>query len=70
MFYQILRGVYTSNLFEICFIVANDDLKGEINHFTGFYTNSIFGQKFLKPAHSVTQRDALAMAIFSLGKSR
>ena len=27
MFYQILKGVYTSNLFETCFMVANDDLK-------------------------------------------
>ena len=39
MFYQILRGVYTSNSFETCFIVANDDLKGKINYFTGFYTH-------------------------------
>ena len=29
MFYQILKGVYTSNLFETCFMVANDDLKGK-----------------------------------------
>ena len=63
MFYQILRGVYTSNLFEICFIVANDDLKGKTTHFTGFYTNSISRPKILKPAHSVTQRDAIATAI-------
>ena len=28
-------------LIETCFTVANDDLKGKINHFTGFYTNSI-----------------------------
>ena len=33
MFYQILKGVYTSNLFETCFIVANDDLKGKNNLF-------------------------------------
>ena len=39
LFYQILRGVYTSNSFETCFIVANDDLKGKINYFTGFYTH-------------------------------
>ena len=32
MFYQILKGGYTSNLFETCFMVANDDLKGS----TGF----------------------------------
>ena len=25
MFYQILKGVYTSNLFETCFMVANED---------------------------------------------
>ena len=57
MFYQILKGVYTSNLLET-FLVANDDLKGKITHFTGFYTNSISGQKILKPAqvlHEETQ---------------
>ena len=37
MFYQILKGVYTSNLFETCFMVANDDLKGKTTHLTGFY---------------------------------
>ena len=36
MFYQILKGFYTSNLFETCFIVANDDLKGKTTNFTGF----------------------------------
>ena len=45
MFYQILKGVYTSNLFETCLMVANDDLKGKTTHFTGFYTNSISGKK-------------------------
>ena len=34
--YQILKGVYTSNLFEACFMVANDDLKGKRTHSTGF----------------------------------
>ena len=56
---------YTSNLFETCFMVANDDLKGKINHFTGFYANSMSRQKILKPAHSVTQRDAIATAILN-----
>ena len=37
MFYQILKGVYTSNLLETCFMVANDDLKGKTTHFIGFY---------------------------------
>ena len=41
MFHQILKDVYTSNLFDTCFIVANDDLKGKTTHFTVFYTNSI-----------------------------
>ena len=54
MFYQILKGVYICNLFETCFMVANDDLKGKTAHFTGFYTNSISRQKILKPAHSLT----------------
>ena len=36
MFYQILKGVYTSNLFETYFMVANDDLKGKTTHFTSF----------------------------------
>ena len=65
MFYQILKGVYTSNLFETCFMVANDDLKGKTTHFTGFYTNSISGPKILKPAHSETQRDTIATAILN-----
>ena len=65
MFYQILKGVHTSNLFETCFMVANNVLKGKTTHFTGFYTNSISGPKILKPAHSVTQRDPIANAIFS-----
>ena len=63
MFHQILKGFYTSNLFETCFMVANDDLKGKTTHFTDFYTNSISGPKILKPGHSVTQRDAIATAI-------
>ena len=50
MFYQILKSVYTSNLFETWFMVANDDLKSKTTHFNGFYTNSISGQKILKPA--------------------
>ena len=54
MFSQILKVVYTSNLFETCSMVANDDLKGITTHSTGFYTNSISRQKILKPAHSVT----------------
>ena len=37
----------------------------KINHFTGFYTNSISRQKILKSAHSVTQRDAIATAILN-----
>ena len=45
----ILKGVYTSNLFETCFMVANDDLKGKTTHLAGFYTNSISGPKILKP---------------------
>ena len=65
MFYQTLRGVYTSNLFKTCFMVANDDLKGKINQFTGFYTNSISVQKNLKPDHSVTERDVIATAILN-----
>ena len=48
MFYQILKGVYTSNLFETCFMVANDDLKGKTTHFTGFYTHTISGPKLGK----------------------
>ena len=43
MFYQIL------SLFETCFMVANDDLKGKTTHFTGFtYTDSISRPKILK----------------------
>ena len=38
MLYQILKGFYTSNLIETCFMVANDDLKGKTTHFTSFYT--------------------------------
>ena len=49
-FYQILKGVYTSNLFETCFMVANDDLNGKTTHFTGFYNHTISGPKLLKPA--------------------
>ena len=66
MFYQILKDFYTSNLFETCFMDANDDLKGKTTHFTGFYANSISGQKVLKPAHSVTQTNAIAKAILEL----
>ena len=55
MLYQILKGFYTSNLIETCFMVANDDLKDKTTHFTGFYTNSISGPKTLKPTHRVTQ---------------
>ena len=63
MFYQILKDVYTSNLFETFFMVADDDLKDKTTHFTGFYTHLISGPKLLKPVHSITQRDAVAMAI-------
>ena len=63
MCYQILKGVSTSYLVETCFMVANDNLKSKTTHFTGFYTNSISRPKILKPAHSVTQRDAIATAI-------
>ena len=59
---KILILLNTSNLFETCFMLA---LKGETTHFTGFYTNSISGPKILKPAHSVTQRDAMATAILN-----
>ena len=45
MFYQILKGVYISNLFETCFMVANYDLKGKTTHFTGFSTHTISSQK-------------------------
>ena len=65
MFYQILKDFYISNLFETCFMVANDDLKGKTTHFTDLYTNSNSGPKILKPAHSVTQRDAIAMDILN-----
>jgi hypothetical protein len=65
IFYQILQGVYTSNLFETCFMVANDDLRGKTIHFSGFYTQTISGTKILKPAHSVTQRDAIATVILN-----
>jgi hypothetical protein len=50
-------------------MVANDDLKSKINHYTGFYSNSISGQKILKPAHSVTKREAIARAILNAQKS-
>ena len=61
MFYQILKEVYTSNLFETCFMVANDDLKGKTTHFNGFYANSISGPRILKPAHSVTQKKSMKL---------
>ena len=57
-FYQILKGVYTPNLFQTCFMVANNDLKGITTYLTGFY-------KLLKHAHSVAQRDAIATAILN-----
>ena len=63
MFYQILKNLYTSNLFKACFMVANDDLKGNTTYFTGFYTHTISRTKILKPAHSATQRGAIATAI-------
>ena len=69
MLYQILKGFYTSNLFETCFMVNNDDLKGKTTHFTGFYTHTISGPKILKPAHSVRQRDEIATAILNAKKS-
>ena len=47
IFYQILQGVYTSNLFETCFMVANDDLKSKTTHFSGFYTQTISRPKIL-----------------------
>ena len=46
-------------------MIPIDDLKGKITHFTGFLTNSISGQKILKPAHSVTRRDAIATTILN-----
>ena len=46
-------------------MVAKDNLKGKTTHFTGFYTNSISRQKILKPAHSVTQKDAIDPAILN-----
>jgi hypothetical protein len=46
-------------------MVANDDLKGKTTHLAGFYTNSISEPKILKPAHSDTQRDAIAMTILN-----
>ena len=49
MFYQILKGFYTSNLFETCFMVANDDLEGKTTNFTGSYTHTISGPKIPKP---------------------
>ena len=54
MFYQILKGVYTSNLFETYLMVGNDDLKGKTTHFTGFYTYTISGPKSPKTAHART----------------
>ena len=65
MFYQILKGVSTSNSFETCLMVVNDDLKGKTTNFTAFYTHTISGTKMLKPTHSVTQRDAIATAILN-----
>ena len=67
MLYQILKSLYTSNLFETYFMVANGDLKGKTTHFTVFYTNSISEPKILKPApaHRVTQRDTIAKAILN-----
>ena len=65
MFYQILKGVYTANLFKTCFMVANDDLKGKTTHFTGFYIHTISGPKIPKTAHSVTQRDEIETDILN-----
>ena len=67
MFYEILKGYYTSNLFETYFWNTNDDLKGKTTHFTVFYTNSISEPKILKPApaHRVSQRDTIAKAILN-----
>ena len=48
MFYQILKCVYTPNLFETCFKVGNDDLKGKRTHFTGFCNQTISGPKIPK----------------------
>ena len=50
-------------VFETCFMVTNDDLKSKTTHFSGFYTQTISASKILKPAHSVTQRDAIATVI-------
>ena len=57
--------IHLLNLFETCFMVANDDLKCKTTHFTGFYTHTISGPKILKPAHSVTQKDAIATAVLN-----
>ena len=65
MFYQILKGVYTSNLFETCFMIANDDLKGKTTHFAGFCNQTISGPKIPKSAYSVTQRDAIETDILN-----
>ena len=42
-FYQILKGVYAPNLFQTCFMVANNDLKGITTYLTGFYNRTISG---------------------------
>ena len=52
MFYQILKGFHTSNLFETCFMVANDDLEGKTTHFTGFLYQYNFQTKNPKTNHS------------------
>ena len=51
MFYQILKCVYRPNLFETCFKVGNDDLKGKRTHFTGFCNQTISGPKIPKTAY-------------------
>ena len=65
MFYQMLKCVYISNLFETCFMVANDDLKGKTTQFTGFYIHTISEPKLLKPTQGATQRDSIATAILN-----
>ena len=60
-----LERFFTSNLFETCFMVANDDLKGKTTHFKGFYIHTISEPKLLKPTQGVTQRDSIATAILN-----
>ena len=37
------------NIFETCFMVANDVLEGKTTHFTGFHTHTISGSNIPKP---------------------